>query len=115
MQIAYVVYKQLWDPVRDKADALLQLNKDYAKWTAGAPDDKTVKVYAFVHAATRADDIKTKEYGSTRDAVTGPRASQNIGYSDHNQHAYLAFQGYRLHSRRNAPARRGPGRLRHAT
>ncbi|MCP2221724.1 hypothetical protein AB7M56_006124 [Bradyrhizobium elkanii] len=88
MQIAYLAYKRLSDPVRDKADALLKLNKDYAKWTSGAADDKTAKMYAFVHAATWADDIKTKEYGYTRDAVTSPTAGQNIGYSDHNQHAY---------------------------
>ncbi|MGY2843413.1 hypothetical protein ACVIWU_006710 [Bradyrhizobium sp. USDA 4509] len=45
-------------------------------------------VHTFVHAATWADDIKTKEYGYTRDAVTSPTVGQNIGYSDHNQHAY---------------------------
>ncbi len=92
MQIAYVAYKHLDDTVKDKADALLKLNKDYAKWTAGAPDEKTAKLYAFVHAATWADDIKAKEYGYTRDAVTSPTAGQNIGYADHNQHAYWHFK-----------------------
>ncbi|WP_076860727.1 S1/P1 nuclease [Bradyrhizobium mercantei] len=92
MQIAYLAYKRLSDPVRDKADALLRLNKDYAKWAAGASDDRTAKMYAFIHAATWADDIKTKEYGYTRDAVTSPTAGQNIGYSDHNQHAYWHFK-----------------------
>jgi hypothetical protein len=87
MQIAFLAYKRLSDPVRDKADALLRLNKDYAKWTAGASNDGAAKMYAFVHAATWADDIKTKEYGYTRDAVTSPTAGQNIGYSDRNQHA----------------------------
>lgn len=37
MQIAYLAYKRLSEPVRDKADALLKLNKDYAKWTAARP------------------------------------------------------------------------------
>ncbi|WP_050420641.1 S1/P1 nuclease [Bradyrhizobium tropiciagri] len=92
MQIAYLAYKRLSDPVRDKADALLRLNKDYAKWSAGASDDRTAKMYAFIHAATWTDDIKTKEYGYTRDAVTSPTAGQNIGYSDHNQHAYWHFK-----------------------
>lgn len=78
--------------MRDKADALLKLNKDYAKWTAGAADDKTAKMYAFVHAATWADDIKTKEYGYTRDQATSPTAGQNIGYPDRNQHAYWHFK-----------------------
>ncbi len=71
---------------------MLKLNKDYAKWTAGAPDDKTAKMDAFVHAATWADDIKTKEYGYTRDTATSPTAGQNIGYTDHNQHAYWHFK-----------------------
>jgi hypothetical protein len=92
MQIAYVAYKRLSDPVRDKADALLKFNKDYANWAAGAPDDKTAKMYAFVHAATWADDIKTKKYGYTRDAISSPTAGQNIGYADRNQHAYWHFK-----------------------
>jgi hypothetical protein len=55
----------------------------------GAPDDKTAKMDAFVHAATW---VKTKEYGYTRDTVTSPTAGQNIGYTDHNQHAYWHFK-----------------------
>ena len=45
-----------------------------------------------MHAATWADDIKTKEYGYTRDNVNSPTAGQNIGYSDRNQHAYWHFK-----------------------
>ncbi|MBH5396405.1 S1/P1 nuclease [Bradyrhizobium sp. CNPSo 4010] len=92
MQIAYVAYKKLDAPVKDKVDALLKLNKDYAKWTAGAPDERTAKLYAFVHAATWADDIKTKEYNYTRDKVDSPTAGQNIGYADRNQHAYWHYK-----------------------
>jgi hypothetical protein len=92
MQIAYVAYKHLDGPVREKVDALLKLNADYPEWIAGAPDEKTTKLYAFVHAATWADDIKTKEYGYTRDNVNSPTAGQNIGYSDRNQHAYWHFK-----------------------
>ena len=92
MQIAYLAYKKLDDTVKDKADALLKLNTDYPKWTAGAPDEKTAKLYAFIHAATWADDIKTKPYGYARDAVTSPTAGQNIGYSDHYQHAYWHYK-----------------------
>ena len=62
MQIAYVAYKHLDASVKDNVDALLKLNADYPKWTAGAPDEKTTKLYAFVHAATWADDIKRREY-----------------------------------------------------
>ena len=78
--------------VKDRVDALLKLNADYPKWTAGAPHEKTAKLYAFVHAATWADDIKTKEYGYTRDSVDSVTAGQNIGYTDHNQHAYWHFK-----------------------
>jgi hypothetical protein len=92
MQIAYVAYKRLDPPVKEKVDALLRLNPDYAKWTAGAPDEATARTWAFVHAATWADDIKTKEYGYARDNVSSPTAGQNIGYSDHNQHAYWHYK-----------------------
>jgi S1/P1 Nuclease len=52
----------------------------------------TCKLYAFVHAATWADDIKTKEYGYTRGNVDSPTAGQNIGYAEHNQHAFWHFK-----------------------
>jgi hypothetical protein len=92
MQIAYVAYKHLDASVKGKVDALLKLNPDYSKWAAGARDEKTAKLYAFVHAATWADDIKRKEYGYTRDSVNSATAGQNIGYSDHSQHAYWHFK-----------------------
>ena len=92
MQIAYVAYKKLEAPVKDKVDVLLRLNPDYAKWTAGITDPNTAKLYAFVHAATWADDIKTREYNYTRDKVDSPTAGQNIGYADKNQHAYWHFR-----------------------
>ena len=92
MQIAYVAYKHLDPAVKDRADALLRLNKDYQKWTAGISDPETARVYAFVHAATWADDIKTKPYGYHRDSPASATAGQNIGYADMNQHAYWHFK-----------------------
>jgi hypothetical protein len=92
MQIAYIAYKHLDQPVKDKVDVLLRLNPDYPKWTAGTIDPKTAKLYAFVHAATWADDIKTREYNYTRDKVDSPTAGQNIGYADKNQHPYWHFK-----------------------
>lgn len=79
MQIAYVAYKQLDQPVKNKVDILLRLNPDYPKWTAGITDRKTAKLYAFVHAATWADDIKTKEYNYTRDKVDSRRLARTSG------------------------------------
>src|SRR6201991_5293513 len=67
MQIAYGAYKKLDAPVKDKVDALLRLNPDYGKWTAGIADLKTAKLYAFIHAATWASDSKGKSYHYTRD------------------------------------------------
>lgn len=92
MQVAYVAYNSLDPQVQDKVDALLKRNNDYPKWIAGTPDEKTAKLYAFIHASTWADDIKTKEYGYTRDNVHSPTAGQNVGYVDHNQHAYWHYK-----------------------
>ena len=92
MQVAVVAYKQLTPAVRDRVDVLLRLNPDYGKWTSNAPDAATAKKWAFVHAATWADDIKTRPHGYTRDAVTDPTAGQNIGYADKNQHDYWHYK-----------------------
>jgi hypothetical protein len=92
MQIAYLAYKRLDAPVKEKVDALLKLNRDYPKWTVGAADERTAKLYAFIHAATWADDIKRKEYGYKRDSVDSQTAGQNIGYADHNQHTYWHYK-----------------------
>jgi hypothetical protein len=92
MQIAFVAYKRLEDPVKTKVDALLRLNPDYPKWTAGITNPDTAKLYAFVHAATWADDIKSKEYNYTQDKADSPTAGQNIGYTDKNQHGYWHFK-----------------------
>ena len=91
MQIAYVAYQHLDEPVKDKVDALLKLNKDYAAWTSGAPDPQSARHYAFVHAATWADDIKQKS-NYLNDKVTDTTAGQNIGYSDLTKHQYWHFK-----------------------
>ena len=89
MQIAYVAYKKLTPPVRDRADELLRLNPDYANWTAGAPQGQE-KLYAFVHAATWADDIKTRpDYYD--DQVTDSTAKQNVPYG-HLKHSYWHYK-----------------------
>lgn len=91
MQIAYLAYQHLDQPVKDKVDLLLKLNKDYADWTCGAPDDQTAKVYAFVHAATWSDDIRTKS-GYHDGKVADADAARNIGYADLNRHAYWHYK-----------------------
>src|SRR4051812_39800330 len=89
MQIAYVAYKKLTPAVRDRADALLKLNPDYADWTAGAPEGQE-KLYAFVHAATWPDDIKMKlDYYD--DQVTDSTAKQIVPYG-HLKHTYWHYK-----------------------
>ncbi|OKO83568.1 S1/P1 nuclease [Bradyrhizobium sp. NAS96.2] len=89
MQIAYLAYKQLDPVVKERADALLKLNPDYAVWTAGAPAGAE-KEYAFVHAATWADDIKTKE-DYYDDQVTDTTAKQITPYG-HLKHSYWHYK-----------------------
>ena len=91
MQIAYLAYKRLDPAIKDRVDVLLKLNPDYSNWISGAPDETTAKLYAFVHAATWADDIKAKaDY--TNDNAHDSDAGQNIGYSDHHKHAFWHFK-----------------------
>jgi hypothetical protein len=93
MQIAYLAYKRLAPAAKDRADALLKLNPDYANWIAGAPAGME-KLYAFVHASTWADDIKTKaDYYD--DQKTDSTAKQNVPYG-HLRHTYWHFKDARF-------------------
>lgn len=89
MQIAYLAYNRLSPAVKERADVLLRLNPDYPNWIAAAPAGKE-KIYAFVHAATWADDIKTKaDYYD--DQPTDSTAEKNVPYG-HLKHAYWHFK-----------------------
>jgi S1/P1 Nuclease len=89
MQIAYLAYNKLTPGVKERADALLRLNPDYAIWTVGAPAGMEKK-YAFVHAATWADDIKAKpDYYD--DQVKDSTAAQNVPYG-RLKHPYWHFK-----------------------
>ena len=93
MQIAYLAYKRLAPAAKDRADALLKLNPDYPNWVAGAPAGME-KLYAFVHAATWADDIKTRaDYYD--DQKSDSTATQNVPYG-HLKHAYWHFKDVRF-------------------
>lgn len=86
MEIAALAYARLDPEVRSTVDRLIQLNPEYAEWTAGLPDESKAQV-AFLRAATWADDIKADpEY--TRDDVDDPTAGRNIGYADNLVHDY---------------------------
>ncbi|RDJ19630.1 phospholipase [Bosea caraganae] len=92
MQIAAAAYKSLSPQAKERVDVLLRLNPDYSKWTTGAPDEATARQWAFVHAATWADDIKMRSYGYARDAATSATAGRNIGYADRDQHDYWHYK-----------------------
>ncbi|MGY3116186.1 hypothetical protein ACVWXQ_000121 [Bradyrhizobium sp. S3.14.4] len=90
MQIAYLAYKRLDPAIKDKIDGLLKLNPDYQVWTCGAQDEASRRTYAFVHAVTWADDIKTKsEY--REDRITDATAGQNVAY-DKLKHTYWHYE-----------------------
>jgi hypothetical protein len=89
MQIAYLAYLRLNPAIRERADVLLRFNPDYGFWTAGAPAGKE-KLYAFVHAATWPDDVKTKpDYYD--DQVTDSTAAEIVPYG-HLKHTYWHFK-----------------------
>jgi hypothetical protein len=93
MQVAAVAYDRLTPPVRAKVDALIKLNPQYESWVAGWPAAKVAQ-YAFVRAATWADDIKVPTLGYTDagDSATKPEADRNIGYYDTLMHKYWHFK-----------------------
>jgi hypothetical protein len=93
MQIAAFAYYRLQPAVRVKVDELIKLNPQYPSWTAGWQPNRT-SLYAFVRAATWADDIKGMELGYTDmgDKVENPEASRNIGYTDVLRHGYWHFK-----------------------
>ncbi|WP_168600811.1 S1/P1 nuclease [Rhizobium sp. SG741] len=93
MQIAAVAYDRLTPEIRAKADALIKLNPEYDRWVAGVPESLKAQ-YAFIKAATWADDIKglIEGYTNNGDKATNPQAGRNVGYYDHYSHGYWHFK-----------------------
>ncbi|MFG1230262.1 S1/P1 nuclease [Xanthobacter wiegelii] len=91
MQIAAVAYAQLTPGARAKADALIRLHPLYATWTASWPPEKAAQ-YAFIRAATWADDIKAPDAGYQDDKPSSPAAGRNIGYFDDLKHGYWHYK-----------------------
>jgi S1/P1 Nuclease len=93
MQIAAVAYDQLAPDIRAKADALIKLNPEYDRWVAGVPESLKAQ-YAFIKAATWADDIKglIEGYTNNGDKATNAGAGRNVGYYDHYSHGYWHFK-----------------------
>lgn len=91
MQIAAVAYDQLTPTARAKADALIRLHPLYATWAASWPPEKAAQ-YAFIRAATWADDIKAPQAGYRDDKPTSATAGRNIGYYDDLKHGYWHYK-----------------------
>src|SRR5215510_15907357 len=90
MVVAAIAWDQLTPAAKARAVALLRLNPNYAKWTAGVPAADKGRV-AFVRAAGWADDIKSNSRYSNDTDLSSPAASQNVGYGDRLQHRYWHY------------------------
>ena len=101
MAVAYVAYQKLTAQKKARVATLLQRNPYYkTKWKkmipASTPADQR-DLMLFMIAATWADEIKSDPAyksdgpsGGNR-PPSGPSASQNTGYGDHNRHKYWHF------------------------
>jgi S1/P1 nuclease len=101
MAVAYVAYQKLTAEKKARVATLLKSNPYYkTKWKqmipAGTPADQR-DLMLFMIAATWPDEIKSdpayKNDGTSggNRPPSGPSASQNKGYSDHNRHKYWHF------------------------
>jgi S1/P1 nuclease len=96
MLVAAVAWNKMKPATRARAAQLLTLNPLYGWLIRGAPAGLEDQ-FAFIRAATWADEIK-KRRGYKSDGPDhgdrpppGPEASQNIGYTDHFRHKYWHF------------------------
>ena len=91
MTVAAIAYDHLTPSAQAKVAALLKLNPNYNKWTAGVPKKERTRV-AFILAATWPDFIKhAPGYQNDGNRPSDPGAGQNIGYQDKLQHRYWHF------------------------
>ncbi|MEJ1966653.1 MAG: S1/P1 nuclease [Gammaproteobacteria bacterium] len=91
MVVASVAWQNLDAPTRDKVITLLKKNPDYDRWiknVSAANRDE----YAFMEAATWADDIKSDSaHTDDNDTPAGPHAARNVGYADILRHRYWHY------------------------
>jgi hypothetical protein len=100
MGIAFLAYQKLRPVTKSRVNALLKLNPYYAKWLAALPagtsQTETDRVI-FMIAATWPDQIRNDPAYTDDGPNNGntppndPKASQNIGYTDHLRHKYWHF------------------------
>jgi hypothetical protein len=97
MEVAAVAWDAMTPKAQARAIELIKLNPDFNEWIGqGAPGGNANK-FAFMHAATWPDLIKSdskyhNDGGHNGDeAPNTPAASQNIGYTDFTRHKYWHF------------------------
>jgi hypothetical protein len=97
MEVAAVAWDQMTPKARDRAITLIKLNPNFDQWVVHGVPAETASKFAFIHAATWPDLIRT-EPGYHNDGPRGgdlppntPEASQNIGYADKARHKYWHF------------------------
>jgi hypothetical protein len=96
MEVAAIAWSKLKPATRAEATRLLKLNPLYATWIMNVPAKERDRT-AFVMAATWPDEIKgLSDYhndgpNNGNRPPPGPKASQNIGYTDHFRHKYWHY------------------------
>jgi len=98
MSVAYVAYQRLTPQVRDKVNALLAKNPDFANWVVLLPPGTSpakTNLMLFMIAATWSDRIKGAS-GFSEDNPSainkcGPVSAQNIGFTDQFRHRCWHF------------------------
>jgi hypothetical protein len=91
MAVAAVAWEHLTPAARVRANLLVRMNPDYARWVTRVPSAKR-DVVAFLRAATWADAIKHEAgYIDDGERPSIPEAAADVGYADRNEHRYWHY------------------------
>lgn len=101
MAVAYLAYRELSQPEKDRIDVLLRFNPSYNKWRASLPtstSEADKRMLIFMLAATWPDQIKRDftyhddgPLSGKGNIPDGASSRLNIGYQDHLKHKYWHF------------------------
>jgi hypothetical protein len=97
MEVAAVAWDQMTPKARDRAITLIKLNPNFNEWVVHGVPAETANRFAFMHAATWPDLIKSDPKYHNDGARNGDipphtsEASLNKGYEDTARHKYWHF------------------------
>src|SRR5262249_13074068 len=97
MEVAAVAWDQMTPKARDRAITLIKLNPNFNEWVVHGVPAETANKFAFMHAATWPDLIKSDPKYHNDGARNGDipphtsEASLNKGYEDTARHKYWHF------------------------